>query len=539
MSLICERCELSGHKKYSDGGGNKPYVLFVIDAPYKSDSPDITQTYIAKYIKDLFYKNGFKDNELYFTYAVKCLRQDDKPVTKQMLDNCRPYLHKTIFRADPKVVVSLGGAATYGVQPAMMQHQIYKIHQFANNVSMPNADFPYWLMCWDDPTILLKKPHASIQFEGVYMKTFLRHWGKGREEISFDGEFQFIKVDTLDKLDNMIADLKDKVYSFDIETTGLDLFKDDIVCMSFSKSPKTAYWLPLNVNDKEYWGNGIIENEIKPRLRILFDCKDDIVAKGPVVHNETFEAPMMRRWGIENFEAHSDTAIMAHIENENLGFGNYKLKRLISRYPDLSGYGDDIIFDTLIEIPEEKLMTYNCKDADATIRLYYDMMGSLKTKTVKGGWGQYQLLTYITMPARRTLTRMEMLGISVDTHKIATLKELWKTDLKEHETKAKEISQNKQLNINSDKEIGNVLYNYLKLPVLAKTEKRGQPKTDANTLKLLLKYDKTGFVRAVMDYNNMVQQFPNNIIAGMFNFTKEEFFEIENPEAKQAVKVQF
>ena len=54
-----------------------------------------------------------------------------------------------------------------------------------------------------------------------------------------------------------------------------------------------------------------------------------------------------------------------------------------------------------------------------------------------------------------------------------------------------------------------------------------------------ISYLRQRYNSTVMDYNNMVQQFPNNIIAGMFNFTKEEFFEIENPEAKQAVKVQF
>lgn len=54
-----------------------------------------------------------------------------------------------------------------------------------------------------------------------------------------------------------------------------------------------------------------------------------------------------------------------------------------------------------------------------------------------------------------------------------------------------------------------------------------------------ISYSRQRYNSTVMDYNNMVQQFPNNIIAGMFNFTKEEFFEIENPEAKQAVKVQF
>lgn len=56
--------------------------------------------------------------------------------------------------------------------------------------------------------------------------------------------------------------------------------------------------------------------------------------------------------------------------------------------------------------------------------------------------------------------------------------------------------------------------------------------------------NKIGFARQfyndqVMQLNNKVQMFPSNIVAGMFNFKQEEFFELEEPEAREAPKVQF
>lgn len=54
-----------------------------------------------------------------------------------------------------------------------------------------------------------------------------------------------------------------------------------------------------------------------------------------------------------------------------------------------------------------------------------------------------------------------------------------------------------------------------------------------------ISYARQRYNNTVMEYNNLVQQFPTNVIAGMFNFKMEEFFEVDNPEARQAVKVKF
>lgn len=52
-------------------------------------------------------------------------------------------------------------------------------------------------------------------------------------------------------------------------------------------------------------------------------------------------------------------------------------------------------------------------------------------------------------------------------------------------------------------------------------------------------YARQSYNNAVMDYNISIEKFPSNIIAGLFNFTQQEFFEVEDEEARKAVKVTF
>lgn len=52
-------------------------------------------------------------------------------------------------------------------------------------------------------------------------------------------------------------------------------------------------------------------------------------------------------------------------------------------------------------------------------------------------------------------------------------------------------------------------------------------------------YARQRYNNSVMDYNTAIQKFPTNLFAGMFNFKAEEFFEVENVEARKAVKVKF
>ncbi len=54
-----------------------------------------------------------------------------------------------------------------------------------------------------------------------------------------------------------------------------------------------------------------------------------------------------------------------------------------------------------------------------------------------------------------------------------------------------------------------------------------------------ISYARQSYNNAVMDYNVGIQKFPNNIIAGLFNFKEQEFFEVEDEEARKAVKVSF
>ncbi|MEW6623781.1 MAG: LemA family protein [Bacillota bacterium] len=106
------------------------------------------------------------------------------------------------------------------------------------------------------------------------------------------------------------------------------------------------------------------------------------------------------------------------------------------------------------------------------------------------------------------------------------------------------------MNANSVKEAAqaeNMLSGALKT-LFAVSENYPQLKASQNFLMLQeelagtenkISYARQRYNNSVMDYNTAIQKFPANIFAGMFNFRQEEFFEVDNPDARKAVKVKF
>ena len=76
-------------------------------------------------------------------------------------------------------------------------------------------------------------------------------------------------------------------------------------------------------------------------------------------------------------------------------------------------------------------------------------------------------------------------------------------------------------------------------PKLRATENFQQLQEELAGTENKISYIRTAYNDAVLSYDNALEMFPSNIIAGMFNFKKEEFFEVEAPEEREAPKVQF
>lgn len=272
--------------------------------------------------------------------------------------------------------------------------------------------------------------------------------------------------------------IKQNEICFDTETTGLDPNDCELVGLSFSYLPTEAYYIPISVD----------QSEARKTLQLfqpLFD-KEDITIIG---QNAKFDLLMLKWYGIEVKGKIYDT-MLAHYVIEPEGRRNMDL--LSTQY---LGY-EPIHIDELIgkkntkgstkaqgsmrDVPLEQIKDYAAEDADITLQLKQKFVPLVKTKSVE------KVLDEVENPLVKVLTDMEFEGVKIDTDFLSGYsKEL------EREARICEESVYAQadvkFNLASPKQLGEVLFEKLKLDPKAKKTKTGQYATGEDVLLKLAK----------------------------------------------------
>ena len=144
------------------------------------------------------------------------------------------------------------------------------------------------------------------------------------------------------------------------------------------------------------------------------------------------------------------------------------------------------------KVPPEVLSEYGKKDAENTYKLYLEQVKEFASKPDLYSW-----FAEVESPLVNILAEMELRGVKVDKDALLRLK----TELEGKQVNLKHrllcMAGDKELNLNSGKQIGEVLYTKLKLPILGKTEK-GAPSTDLKVLSKLAR--RHLFPRLLLDY---------------------------------------
>ncbi len=272
---------------------------------------------------------------------------------------------------------------------------------------------------------------------------------------------------------NAIADLvkllsKEKEICFDTETTGTDANNVEIVGLSFSFEKGKGYYIPCSPNQQE---TQTILNQLKP----LFEQSD----KTWVGQNIKYDLLVLKWYGIEPAGNLFDT-MLAHyvIEPEGrrsmdllsaqyLGYQPVSIETLIGKKGKNQGSMRDVAID--------KIKEYAAEDADITLQLKKAFVPLLKEKEVE------KIFNEVENPLVRVLTNMEFEGIKIDE---AFLNE-YSREL-EREAKKCEESVYEQagvrFNLASPKQLGEVLFDKLKIDAKAKKTKTGQYATGEDVL---------------------------------------------------------
>ena len=257
--------------------------------------------------------------------------------------------------------------------------------------------------------------------------------------------------------------------AIDTETSSLDAHQADLIGVSLSTKIGKACYIPIGHNS----GACIKKEIVIKKLKTLLEDKS--VKK--IGQNIKFDFIVLNNHGIE-MSSMEDTMLMSYVLDAGKNRHNMDtlseihLNHKTISFKELVGSGKNQINFNEVEL--NKAMEYAAEDADITYRLYKIFNKNLKLEKLTNIYEIFE------KPLIKILAFMEIKGIKVDSKFLAKLSIKFKKKIRELEKEIFKISK-KEFNIGSPKQLGEIIYNELKIAVLKKTRK-GSFATNVNVL---------------------------------------------------------
>ena len=291
-----------------------------------------------------------------------------------------------------------------------------------------------------------EKKNSKISKENYFLiktEDELKDWLKAAEEI---GEF-----------------------AIDTETTSLDAHQTNLVGISISYAIGKACYIPISHKDYKNLNEEKIIKILKPFL------EDHSIKK--IGQNIKFDYIIFFKRGID-MNSMEDTMLMSYVLDAGKNRHNMDtlseihLEHKTIQFKDLVGTGKKQINFSEVDVNIAK--DYAAEDADITYRLYKIFSNSLKTENLTNIYEIFE------KPLIKILAKMEILGIKLDEKSLKKLSVKFDKKIKELEQQIFKLSK-KEFNIGSTKQLGEIMYNELKIASLKKT-KKGSFATSASVL---------------------------------------------------------
>tara|TARA_Y100001970_G_scaffold207475_1_gene252789 strand:- start:21053 stop:23752 length:2700 start_codon:yes stop_codon:yes gene_type:complete len=288
---------------------------------------------------------------------------------------------------------------------------------------------------------------------------------------------------------------KCKAFAIDTETSSLDTMTADLIGISLSCNEGEGCYVPIK-HSYDGMPKQIPLNLIQKILGAAITKNQ----KKLVGQNLKFDLPMLNRHGINLDEFLGDTMLMSYVLNSTgtrHGLDRlavYYLNYEPMKYEEVAGSASKQINFAQVEIPAATF--YAAEDADITLRLFNLLNGMLKDqpKLIK-------LLTSIEYPMLQSLIRVETNGAKIDGLMLSEYSDELAIKIEELSKAAFKMA-GEEFNMDSPKQLVEILYNKLDLPVLKKTPK-GQPSTNEDTLQRLAEeYD---LPKIIIEYRGLAK----------------------------------
>ena len=277
-------------------------------------------------------------------------------------------------------------------------------------------------------------------------------------------------ISKIDELDQWIKEAEENgELAIDTETTSLDPHQADLVGISMSTKIGKACYIPISHSSGNCLDKKKVINKLKPLL------EDKSVKK--IGQNIKFDYIIFYHQGI-NLNSLEDTMLISYVLDAGKNRHNMDTLSEIHlahkpiSFKDIVGTGKKQINFKDVDIP--KALEYAAEDADITFRLYKILKGNLNREKLTNIYEIFE------KPLIKILANMEIEGIKVDDKFLNILSKKFEKKIKDLEKKIFKISK-KEFNIASTKQLGEIMYNELKISTLKKT-KKGSFATSASVL---------------------------------------------------------
>ncbi len=293
-------------------------------------------------------------------------------------------------------------------------------------------------------------------------------------------------VDSPEQITKLVEEFMGfKEFCFDTETTGLDPYTDRIVGLSLCHTPFKAYYIPFTTATQSHFAE---------LLRPLFEA--ETIDK--IGQNIKFDLMVMRRIGIEVGGRLIDTMILHYLLDAE---SRHNMNFLAERYLDYN----PIAIETLIgkgarqlsmdQVAMPLITEYAAEDADITMRLKEVLFPAVVAA------GLEELYFTIEEPMIRVLTDIELAGVKIDVEALNTYAKELNHKLLELESTIRHEAGDPMLNINSPRQLGEMLFAKMKITDKPKLTKTKQYSTDEEYLQGFAKEHKV--VEMILEYRGV------------------------------------
>lgn len=295
-------------------------------------------------------------------------------------------------------------------------------------------------------------------------------------------------TDTEEKISDLISKLKSaEKFAFDTETTSIEPINANLVGMSFSLKEDEAFYVPVPEDEQE------AQKIVEKFREVLENDKSQKIGQ-----NIKYDFIVMKNYGVELKGEFFDTMVAHYLLQPD---GHHNMDYLAEVY---LGH-KTISIDTLIgakgknqgsmrDVPLQEICEYAAEDADITLRLKNLFETKLKEE------GLEKLFYEIEMPLVKVLAQMEVEGVRIDTATLAESSKILTRRACEIENKIFEYA-GETFNVNSPRQVGEILFIKLKIDSKAKPSKQGGYSTSEEVLTKLI--NRHPIVALILEYRGL------------------------------------